>query len=117
MLRVGKSEILHVENFILLNGEEAFLELNNKKATAKFRIRFLEDSSSEKTSTNIEPDPDDADRGLLTFTNWNKAHRVATTKPIAVMENETHDLFLMASVTYSHGSYQVLLQFTEEEKK
>ena len=117
MLRVGKSEILFSESFILQNGEEAFLETSNEKATAKFRIRFLEDSSTEKTSAGIEPDPDDANRGLLTFTNWNKPHRVATQNPIAVMENETHDLFLMASSIYSHGSYQVLLQFTEEEKK
>lgn len=117
MLRIGQRKVVHVETFILPEDEEAVLEFSTTDVDAKFRVRFEEErETKETTSFQIEPDPLEEDRGLLSFKNWNRPHRMMNSKPAAIMTNGEMDLMLFISSAYSKNKYHVTMQFMLEEK-
>jgi hypothetical protein len=117
VLRIGHRKVVHVETFILPEDEEAIIEFSNDDVEAKFRVRFEEDrETKETTSFEIEPDPLEEDRGLLSFKNWNRPHRVMNSKPSAIMTNGEMDLMLLISSAYFKNKYHVTMQFMLEDK-
>ena len=118
MLRVGSRTVVHTETFILPADEEAVLELSKDDVDAKFRIRFLEDSSDKNNvHLNVEPDPEADDRGLITLVNWNRPTRVSTPDALSIVEFSDFDLWLLASAIHADSKYFVTLQFMKGEKE
>jgi hypothetical protein len=93
------------------------VDLDVYEGTANFRVRFLvADEESEKQTVSFAsgPDPDADDRGLLTFTNWNKKVFRGTVEPVIVAIVNNKNLYLLYGVSYDEGLYHVRLQFMED---
>jgi hypothetical protein len=117
MVSVGKYKILHCVSYLQMAGEDAQVDLEVFGGTAHFRVRFLvgeEDTDKQKLTFGSGPDPDSADRGLLTFTNWNRKEFRATSEPVHVAIVDEKNLYLIYAVSYDNSVYHVRLQFMED---
>jgi hypothetical protein len=117
MVSVGKYKVLHCISYLQMAGEDAHVDFEVFDDTANFRVRFLvaeEDSEKSKMTFASGVDPDAEDRGLLTFTNWNKKDFRATVEPVLVAIINDRNLYLLYAVTYDNGLYHVRLQFMED---
>ena len=117
MISVGKYKVLHCISYLQLAGDDAHVDFEVFNDTANFRVRFVVaegDSEKSKMTFASGVDPDAQDRGLLTFTNWNKKDFRATIEPVLVAIINDQNLYLLYAVTYDNGLYHVRLQFMED---
>jgi len=119
VLRVGKYEVIHTTSYLQPNGEEAVLHVPFEEGTAKFRIRFLVNDakeSSQDVTFESEPDPEDSERALLTFTNWNKPFPMFAPEVTDLFSANGRDVFLVWNVIFGALGYHITLQFMREHK-
>ena len=117
MLQVGGKQVLHVYTFIVPSGDEVLIEFQHEEAMARFRLRFISEPEKKGTvSIETGPDPEGEDRGLITFTNWNRQSQVTNPNPVGVLELKSQKITLLASAVYSHSKYLVTVQFMLEDR-
>lgn len=117
MISVGKYKVLHCISYLQMAGHDAHLDLEVFGGIANFRVQFLvaeEDGEKKKSKFGTGPDPEASDRGLFTFTNWNRKEFLATDEPVAIAIVNKRNLYLIHAVTYNNGLYYVRLQFMED---
>ncbi len=116
-IRVGRFRIIHCVSYLHIAGEDAFLEFDVFSDKASFRVEFLVSDESEvrdKTQFASGTDPQSYERGLLTFTNWNRGSFKSIAPPSLVAIIDRRNIYLLYGVSYSNDVYQVHLQFMED---
>jgi hypothetical protein len=101
-------------------GQDGHIHLDVYGGSANFRVRFLvaeEDNEKNKLTFASGADPDAEDRGLLTFTNWNRKDFRAAAEPTLVAIIGGRNLYLIYAVSYDDGLYHVHLQFMEDTEE
>lgn len=117
MVTLGKYKILHYVSYLHLAGQDAHISFSALGGTANFRVRFLVGEEEEEKTTlkfTAGPDPENGERGLLTFTNWNKKDFRATSETVDVVRIGEKNIYLLYAISYDNSVYHLRLQFMED---
>ncbi|WP_160020603.1 hypothetical protein [Pseudomonas sp. 8O] len=120
-MRLGKFKVVHQTSFLQMAEDDAIVEFEFDDDSASFIIKFASDADpEEKPQRRIEggPDPDNEERGLLTFYNWGRPGAASSGEPMTVLTIEDGDrrtkILMLAFVQYANRIYSVNLQFMME---
>ncbi|WP_296222089.1 hypothetical protein [Pseudomonas sp. UBA2684] len=120
-MKIGKYEVVHQASYLQMPEDDAIIEFSVLGDDVSFRIKFSsDDDSEEKPLRRIEgsPDPDDDERGLITFFNWRRPGATSSGDPMLVLTlgegEERKDILFLAFVHYANRIYSVNIQFMLE---
>ncbi|QSX75606.1 hypothetical protein HIV01_003480 [Lysobacter arenosi] len=126
MVKVGKYKVIHFTHLLQMTGDDSYVSFRALGEDIEFRFRFLVDEGNkDQRLRRVEsgPDPENEQRGLVTFTNWHKENSGAVSQPLVAAFVEPEDgvspsceLLIAAFISYSDEMYSVALQFMVEAR-